>query len=326
MQTDLKRLVAYSSVVAPRIRRAGDLRAHRSGGIGRRAADGEPWPVHRRAVPLRGDAVRAHAYSRAAELGGLATRRCRGSPGRSCVMVLSSIGLPGLNNFVGEFLVILGTLSVEPRLRRPGLDRRRAERVYLLWSYQRTWQGRRPSGVGLPGHLRARSRRDPGAGLVVLLVFGVQPNLLLDRMNPSTDRSWRASSSNVDRVSSHPSPTARPPAPGAAWWRQVRRVRASRVDPSRTSPTARRCSAGRRAGGERAVTPIRAGTRRPPAAAGADPAGFAILSLLLAGTSSSANPERDRSWPAHARRASPPPPRRPWCCGMGRAPPRCSAG
>ena len=34
------------------------------------------------------------------------------------VITLSSIGLPGLNGFVGEFLILLGAFRWNPRLRR----------------------------------------------------------------------------------------------------------------------------------------------------------------------------------------------------------------
>src|ERR1051326_5154163 len=58
------------------------------------------------------------------------------------VVTLSSIGLPGLNCFVGEFLVLLGTF---------GANRIRASvaaigvilsAVYMLWMYQRVMWGK----------------------------------------------------------------------------------------------------------------------------------------------------------------------------------------
>ena len=36
------------------------------------------------------------------------------------IVTLSSIGLPGLNGFVGEFLILLGTFGVNHRARRCG--------------------------------------------------------------------------------------------------------------------------------------------------------------------------------------------------------------
>ena len=44
------------------------------------------------------------------------------------IVVMSSVGLPGLNGFVGEFLILLGAFEREPRLRRARHVRRRARR------------------------------------------------------------------------------------------------------------------------------------------------------------------------------------------------------
>ena len=68
-QRDVKRLVAYSSVVPPRVRGAGALRAHPAGGHRRRAPDGEPRAGDRRAVPAGGHGVRPHATPAARRAG-----------------------------------------------------------------------------------------------------------------------------------------------------------------------------------------------------------------------------------------------------------------
>ncbi len=53
------------------------------------------------------------------------------------VVVLSSLGLPGLNGFVGEFLVLLGAFQVDPRLAAVAATGIIFAAVYLLWMYQR---------------------------------------------------------------------------------------------------------------------------------------------------------------------------------------------
>ncbi len=67
------------------------------------------------------------------------------------VTVLSSVGLPGLNGFVGEFLVFLGTFEtnrVAAALAALGII---LAAVYLLWMYQRVMQGRaREKFLSLP--------------------------------------------------------------------------------------------------------------------------------------------------------------------------------
>src|SRR5881409_3979525 len=53
------------------------------------------------------------------------------------VVVLSSLGLPGLNGFVGEFLILLGAFQVNRGLAALALTGIIFAAVYLLWMYQR---------------------------------------------------------------------------------------------------------------------------------------------------------------------------------------------
>jgi len=53
------------------------------------------------------------------------------------IVVLSSLGLPGLNGFVGEFLVLLGAFVVNPWLAAIATTGIIFAAVYLLWMYQR---------------------------------------------------------------------------------------------------------------------------------------------------------------------------------------------
>jgi NADH-quinone oxidoreductase subunit M len=53
------------------------------------------------------------------------------------VVALSSLGLPGLNGFVGEFLILVGAFRVDPRLAVLATTGIVFAAVYLLWMYQR---------------------------------------------------------------------------------------------------------------------------------------------------------------------------------------------
>ena len=53
------------------------------------------------------------------------------------VVVLSSVGLPGLNGFVGEFLVLVGAFQVSPWRTAIATTGIIFAAVYLLWMYQR---------------------------------------------------------------------------------------------------------------------------------------------------------------------------------------------
>jgi NADH-quinone oxidoreductase subunit M len=57
------------------------------------------------------------------------------------VVTLSSIGLPGLNGFVGEFLILLGTFRVSPLYAVLGTAGIILAAVYMLWMFQRVMFG-----------------------------------------------------------------------------------------------------------------------------------------------------------------------------------------
>ena len=65
----------------------------------------------------------------------------------SLIVVLSSMGLPGLNGFVGEFTILLGSMGAESLAPRPWIYTAFATTgvilaaVYLLWMFQRVFMG-----------------------------------------------------------------------------------------------------------------------------------------------------------------------------------------
>ncbi|MEO7837306.1 MAG: NADH-quinone oxidoreductase subunit M [Acidimicrobiales bacterium] len=104
------------------------------------------------------------------------------------VVMLSSIGLPGLNGFVGEFLILIGTFVTHRWWAVVATGGVILAALYLLWAYQRVFHGT-PTGdnVGLPD--MTRREKTVMAPLVVLIVFlGVYPKPVLDRIDPSVNR------------------------------------------------------------------------------------------------------------------------------------------
>ncbi len=91
-------------------------------------------------------------------------------------VTLSSIGLPGLNGFVGEFLILLGAFQVNRPLAVLATSGIIFAAVYMLWMYQRVFFG----GVR---HEANRGLRDLGARelltlapvLLLILWIGVYP-------------------------------------------------------------------------------------------------------------------------------------------------------
>jgi NADH:ubiquinone oxidoreductase subunit 5 (subunit L)/multisubunit Na+/H+ antiporter MnhA subunit len=57
------------------------------------------------------------------------------------IVTLASIGLPGLNGFVGEFLILLGAFSSHPRLTAVAAVGVVLSATYMLWMFQRVNYG-----------------------------------------------------------------------------------------------------------------------------------------------------------------------------------------
>ncbi len=119
-----------------------------------------------------------------AELGGLQ----KSAPILATVMVvvtMSAIGLPGLNGFVGEFLVLVGTFLTHRWWAVVATTGIITGAIYMLWAYQRVFQGK---AEGANATIRDISWRELGAILPLLagIVFiGVYPSPVLNRITPA---------------------------------------------------------------------------------------------------------------------------------------------
>ena len=104
------------------------------------------------------------------------------------LVMMSSIGLPGLNGFVGEFLVLVGSFLTRRWWAIVAATGVILAAVYLLWAYQRVFQGE-PDDDN-KGFAEMSWREGfvlaPLLGLIVFL--GVYPKPVLERMEPAVDR------------------------------------------------------------------------------------------------------------------------------------------
>ncbi len=105
------------------------------------------------------------------------------------VITLSSIAMPGLNGFVGEFLALLGTYRWNPTLAAFAASGVILSAVYMLWMFQRVNYGpvTNPKNEGLPD-LSPREWAAIGPTLVLAIVMGILPNFFLAPMEPAVDR------------------------------------------------------------------------------------------------------------------------------------------
>jgi NADH-quinone oxidoreductase subunit M len=106
------------------------------------------------------------------------------------VIMLSSIGLPGTNGFVGEFLVLLGTFRARPTFTIFATTGVILSACYMLWMFQRVIFG--PVSNSANEGLRDLNLREKVvfAPLLVLVFWlGLFPNPILNRIQPSIDES-----------------------------------------------------------------------------------------------------------------------------------------
>jgi NADH-quinone oxidoreductase subunit M len=100
------------------------------------------------------------------------------------VVALSSLALPGLNGFVGEFLILIGTFAVHRAFAVVAAAGVVLSAIYLLWAYQRIAHGEPRAEVRHPDlSLREYAILVPLVAAIVLI--GVYPKPLLDRITPS---------------------------------------------------------------------------------------------------------------------------------------------
>jgi NADH-quinone oxidoreductase subunit M len=105
------------------------------------------------------------------------------------VVMLSSIGLPGTNGFVGEFLVLLGAFRAQPLWAVVAATGVILSACYMLWMFQRVMFG--PVTHAENEKLQDLTMRERlvFAPLLVLIVWmGVMPQPFIDRMQPALDR------------------------------------------------------------------------------------------------------------------------------------------
>jgi NADH-quinone oxidoreductase subunit M len=104
------------------------------------------------------------------------------------IVMLSSIGVPGLNGFVGEFLVLIGSFLTARWWVVVAATGIILAALYLLWAYQRVFHGQVDDANR---HFPELSLKE---GLVLLpligLIFfmGIYPKPVLERIEPSVRR------------------------------------------------------------------------------------------------------------------------------------------
>jgi len=188
MQTDMKKLIAYSSVAHMGIVTIGIFTLNPlgiQGSIIQMLSHGLVSAALFMIVGVVYDRIHSREIS---SYGGLAERM----PVYAAVFMLfmlASVGLPGTSGFVGEILVIIGVFQINAWVAALAATGMILGAAYMLWLYRRVIFG----GL-VQEHLKTIRDLRPHevaafAPLVVLvLLMGIYPALFLDPMAASVDR------------------------------------------------------------------------------------------------------------------------------------------
>ena len=187
MQTDLKRLVAYSSVAHLGFIVLGTFAITSqalTGGVVQMVNHG----VSTGALFLLVGMIYERRHTRViAELKGLQAVAPIFAAAFMVVM-LSSIGVPGLNGFVGEFLILIGSFETARWWTVVAATGVILAALYLLWAYQRVFHGEPDEANADFPEMKLRE----GALIMVFIAIigftGLYPKPMLERIEPSVDK------------------------------------------------------------------------------------------------------------------------------------------
>ena len=214
IQTDVKRLVAYSSVSHLGFVVLGTFvftNQGMSGGVLQMVNHG----LSTGALFLLVGMLYERTHTRdLGKMGGLAGPM-PALAGVFLFVALSSVGLPGLNGFVGEFLILLGAFVASKIYAFIAVTAVVLAAVYLLWAYQRAMHGKlRNEEHGRLADLSRMEWAILAPIMAVILFIGIYPKPLLDRIEPSTNRTLQCVG-DVRPVSGNPDSSLQLTVPGS---------------------------------------------------------------------------------------------------------------
>ena len=108
--------------------------------------------------------------------------------GAFTIVMFASIGLPGLNGFVSEFLVLSGTFLVHRWWAIVATTGVIFAAIYLLWAYQQVFHRQvDPVGARVTRDLSWTERLVIAPLIILIIGLGIYPKPVLDRITPSVN-------------------------------------------------------------------------------------------------------------------------------------------
>ena len=104
------------------------------------------------------------------------------------IVTFASIGLPGLNGFIGEFLILLGAFRVTPGWTAAAASGIILGAIYMLWMFRRVFFGplTHPENQKLTD-LNQRELLILVPVVALIIIMGIYPQPFLSRMKPAVD-------------------------------------------------------------------------------------------------------------------------------------------
>jgi NADH-quinone oxidoreductase subunit M len=186
MQKDLKRIVAYSSVAHLGFIALGTFALTTQsiqGSVFQMVNHGITTPA---LFLLVGFIYERRHTREISKLGGMQ----KAAPILAAVFiftVFASIGLPGLNGFAGEFLILVGSFLTREWWTVVAAIGVILAALYLLWAYQRVFHGTPDEDNANIKDLHWKEGAVLAPLLVLMLWLGLYPKPMLDRIKPSVD-------------------------------------------------------------------------------------------------------------------------------------------
>jgi NADH-quinone oxidoreductase subunit M len=184
MQHNLKRLVAYSSVAHMGFAVLGVF------ALSQQSIEGAILVMINHGIITGGLFIllgflytRRHTYE-ISELKGLA-KVAPWFAGVFTLVMMASIGVPGLSGFVGEFLVLIGTFVTHRWYAVVAATGVILAALYLLWAYQRVFHGEPDDANRSFPDLKATERLVMVPIIALIVFLGIYPKPVLDRIEPS---------------------------------------------------------------------------------------------------------------------------------------------
>lgn len=107
--------------------------------------------------------------------------------GAMIVVILASLGLPGTNGFIGEFLILSGAFIGHRWWAVVALTGVILSAVYLLWAYQRAFHKKAENSTSIIKDMTLKEKLYIAPLILLIFFIGFFPSTMLNKISPSVN-------------------------------------------------------------------------------------------------------------------------------------------